>query len=98
MNIVMNIMAEVGTGFVSSGHSENVVLQRSSEGILDFSHSLPLQYLNHRTLELIRNIGQTMTESGSNVLSTRLIERRDQIQECLKGKSLGTVRRKSSRV
>ena len=79
----MNIITEVGTAFVYSGHSENMVSGQSSPGILVFSHSLQLQYVNTRALELIRNIGQAMTESGLIVLPTPLLELRDQIQEGL---------------
>jgi hypothetical protein len=79
----MNIITEVGTAFVYSGHSENMVSRQSSPGILVFSHSLQLQYVNLRALESIRNIGQAMTESGLIVLPTPLLELRDQIQEGL---------------
>ena len=79
----MNIMAEMSTAFVLSGHSENMVSQQSSPGILVFSRSLQLQYVNRRALELIWTIGQAKTESGSIVLPTRLLELRAQIQECL---------------
>ena len=79
----MNVMAEVSTAFVCSGHSENMASGQSSPGILVFSRSLQLQYVNRRALELIRNIGQAMTESGLIVLSTPLLEFRDQIQESL---------------
>ncbi len=79
----MNIMTKVGTAFVYSGHSENMVAGQSSPGILVFSRSLQLQYVNRRALELIRNIGQAMTESGLIVLPTPLLELRDQIQEGL---------------
>lgn len=79
----MAIMAEVGTAFVFSGRSESMVLGQSSPGVLVFSRSLQLQYVNRRALELIRNIGQAMTESGVIVLSTPLLELRDQIQVCL---------------
>ena len=79
----MNIMTEVGTAFVYSGHSENMVSGQSSPGILVFSRSLQLQYVNRRVLELIRNIGQAVTESGLIVLPTPLIELREQIQERL---------------
>jgi hypothetical protein len=60
-----------------------MVSGQSSPGILVFSHSLPLQYVNLRALESIRNIGQAMTESGLIVLPTPLLELRDQIQEGL---------------
>jgi hypothetical protein len=79
----MDIMTEVGTAFVCSGHSENMASGKLSPGVLVFSRSLQLQYVNRRALELIRNIGQAMTESGLIVLSTPLLELRDQIQESL---------------
>ena len=79
----MNIMTEVGTAFVCSGHSENLVSGQSNLGILVFARSLQLQYVNRRALDLMRNIGQAMTESGLIVLSTPLLELRDQIQESL---------------
>ena len=79
----MNIMAEMSTAFVLSGHSENMVSQQSSLGILVFSRTLKLQYVNRRALELIWTIGQAMTESSSIVLPTRLLELRAQIKECL---------------
>jgi hypothetical protein len=79
----MNIMTEVGTAFVYSGHSENMVSGQSNPGILVFSRSLQLQYVNRRVLELIRNIGQAVTESGLIVLPTPLLELREQIQESL---------------
>jgi hypothetical protein len=56
---------------------------QSSPGIFVFSRSLQLQYVNRRALELIRNIGQAITELGLIVLSTPLLELRDQIQESL---------------
>jgi hypothetical protein len=79
----MNVMAEVSTAFVCSGHCENQVSGQPSPGILVLSRSLQLQYVNRRALELIRNIGQAMTESGLIVLPTPLLELRDQIQESL---------------
>ena len=79
----MSIMTEVGTAFVFSGHSENMVSGQSSPGILVFSRSLQLQYVNRRALELIRKIGPAMTESGLIVLPTPLLDLRDQIQESL---------------
>ena len=56
----MDIMTEVGTAFVCSGHSENMVSGKLSPGVLVFSRSLQLQYVNRRALELIRNIGQAI--------------------------------------
>lgn len=79
----MNIMTEVGTGFVCSGHSENMGPGKLHVGVLVFSRSLQLQYVNRRALDLIRGIGQAMTESGLIVLSAPLLELRDQIQESI---------------
>ena len=79
----MNNMTEVGTAFIYSGHSENMASGQSSPGIFVFSRSLQLQYVNHRALELIRNISHAITESGLIVLSRPLLELRDQIQESL---------------
>ena len=69
----MNIMAEMSTAVVLSGHSENRDSQQSRPGILVFTRSLQLQYVNRRALELIRAIGRAMTESSSIVLPTRLL-------------------------
>lgn len=79
----MNVLAEVSTAFVYPGHWENMVSGQSSPGILVLSRSLQLQYVNRRALELIRNIGQAITESGVIMLPTPLLELRDQIQESL---------------
>lgn len=79
----MNIMAEMSTAFVLSGYRENTVSQQSSPGILVFSRSQQLQYVNRRALELTRTTGQAMTELGSIALPSRLLALRDQIQESL---------------
>lgn len=79
----MNIMAEMSTAFVLSGYSENTVSQQSSPGILVFSHSRQLQYVNRRALELTQTTGQAMTELASIALPSRLLALRDQIQESL---------------
>jgi len=79
----MNIMAEMSTAFVLSGYRENTVSQQSSPGILVFSRSRQLQYVNRRALELTRTTGQAMTELGSIALPSRLLALRDQIQESL---------------
>jgi hypothetical protein len=79
----MNVMAEVSTAFVYPGLCENMVSGQSSPGILVLSRSLQLQYVNRRALELIRNIGQAITDSGLIILPTPLLDLRDQIQESL---------------
>jgi len=60
-----------------------MVSGQSSPGILVLSRSLQLQYVNRRALELIRNIGQAITDSGLIILPTPLLDIRDQIQESL---------------
>ena len=79
----MNTVADMTTACVLSGQSEMTGLQQASPGILVFSRSLQLQYVNRRALELIRNMGQAMTAAGSIMLSTELLELRDQIRKSL---------------
>ena len=79
----MNITSKLGRAFVSPGKSENTVLLQSCPGILVFSRSRQLQYVNRRALKLIGNIGQAMTESCLIALPSQLLELRDQIQESL---------------
>lgn len=79
----MNMLGEMSTAFVLSGQRKNTVCRQSSPGIFVFSRSLQMQYVNRRALELIRTIGQAMTESDSIVLPPRLLELRAQVQECL---------------
>ncbi len=76
----MNTVADLTTACVLSGQSEMTGLQQASPGFLVFSRSLQLQYMNRRALELIRNMNDTMTEAGSIMLSTQLIELRNQIR------------------
>lgn len=82
----MNTTAEASTAVVSSGQSESTVSQQSTPGILVFSRSLQLQYVNRRALELTRKIDQVMTTPGSIVLPSQLLEFRAQIQECLENR------------
>jgi len=79
----MSVMTEVSTAFVCPSHSEHTVSEQSGPGILVLSRSLQLQYVNRRALELIRNIGQAITDSGLIILPTPLLDLRDQIQESL---------------
>jgi len=76
-------MTEVCTAFVCPSHSEHMVSEQSSSGILVLSRSLQLRYVNRRALELMRNIGPAMTESGLIVLPAPILQLRDQIQEIL---------------
>jgi len=79
----MHMMTEMSTAFVLSGYSENMVSQQSSPGILVFSRSLKLQYVNRRALELIRTIDRGMTESSSIVFPTPVLALGAEIQDCL---------------
>lgn len=79
----MNTVADMTTAGVLSGQSEMTGLQQASPGFLVFSRSLQLQYVNRRAFELIRNMNDTMTEAGSIMLSTQLLELRDQIRGIL---------------
>ena len=79
----MSVMTGVSTAFVCPGHSPQMVSEQSSPGIIVLSRSLQLQYVNRRALELMRNLGQAMTESGLIMLPAPIIELRDQIQEGL---------------
>jgi len=79
----MNTVADMTTACVLSGQTEMTGLQQPSPGFLVFSRSLELQYVNRRALELIRNMNDSMTEAGSIMLSTQLIELRDQIRRSL---------------
>ena len=69
----MGIMADPSTALASSDLRENTVSRQSSPGILVFSRSLQLQYVNRRALELTSNIRQTATGSVSIVLPTLLL-------------------------
>src|SRR5258705_13748827 len=79
----MYMMTEMSTAFVLSGYSENMVSQQSSPGILVFSRSLKLQYVNRRALELIRTIDRGMTESSSIVFPTPILALGAEVQGCL---------------
>ena len=79
----MNTIGEMSTAFVLSGLSENTGSPRSSRGILVFSRSRQLQYVNRRALELTRTNGLAITDFGSIALPSRLLALRDQIQESL---------------
>jgi hypothetical protein len=79
----MNTMAAMSTAFVLSGSGQNMLLQQSSPGVLVFSRSLKLQYVNRRALELIRTIGRAITESNSIVFPTPVIELGADVQDCI---------------
>ena len=79
----MSVMTEVSTAFVCPSHSQQMASEQLSPGIIVLSRSLQLQYVNRRALELMRNLGQTMTESGLIMLPAPILELRDQIQEDL---------------
>jgi hypothetical protein len=79
----MHTMTEMSTAFVLSGYSEDMVSQQSSPGILVFSRSLKLQYVNRRALELIRTIDCGMTESSSIVFPAPILAFGAEVQDCL---------------
>jgi hypothetical protein len=79
----MNTVADMTIASVLSGQSEMRGLPQASPGFLVFSPSLQLQYVNRRALELIRNMNDSMTETGPIMLSTQLLELRDQIRGSL---------------
>lgn len=79
----MSTVAVSGTTFPSSRHRVNTVAPLTSPGILVFSLSLQLQYVNRRALELIRRLGHTVPRVASIIRSTQVLELRDQIREAL---------------
>jgi hypothetical protein len=60
-----------------------MLLQQSSPGVLVFSRSLKLQYVNRRALRLIRTIGRAITESNSIVFPTPVVELGAEVQGCM---------------
>jgi len=79
----MYMTTEMSTAFVLSGYNENMVSQQSSPGILVFSRSLKLEYVNRRALELIRTIDRGMTESSPIVFPTPVLALGAKVQDCL---------------
>lgn len=79
----MYTMTEMSTAFVLSGYSEDVVSQQSRPGILVFSRSFKLQYVNRRALELIRTIDRGVTESSSIMFPTPVRAFGAEVQDCL---------------
>ena len=79
----MYMMTEMSTAFVLSGYSENMISQQSSPGILVFSRSLKLQYVNRRALTLIQTIDRGMTESSSIVFPAPVLALCAEVQDCL---------------
>jgi len=79
----MSIMADSSTALALPNLRENTVSQQTSPGILVFSRSLHLIYVNRRALELTSNIRQTATGSVSIVLPTPLLEFRTLVQQIL---------------
>ena len=79
----MDTLADMTTASTLSSQSEMTSSQQASPGFLVFSRSLQLQYVNRRALELIRNMSDTMTGAGSIMLTTPLLEVRDQVRGSL---------------
>lgn len=76
----MSILAEVGRAFVVSGIQGTTVPNQASPGILVFSRSLQLQYVNRRAIDLIRGLCRTMAEVGRIALPARVLDLRDQLK------------------
>lgn len=76
----MSIMLEVSRAFVVSGRQGTTVSNQGSPGILVFSRSLQLQYVNRRAIELIRGLCRTMAEVGRIVLPARVLDLRNQLK------------------
>lgn len=76
----MNITAELNPAFKSCGLGENTVPLQSRPGILVFSRSRQLQYVNRRALELIENAGLAQTPVCSISFPSRLFKLRDEIR------------------
>jgi len=79
----MSTVAVSGTTFPSSRYRANTVAPLPSPGILVFSLSLQLQYVNRRALELIRRLGHTVPRVASIIRCTQVLELRDHIKETL---------------
>jgi hypothetical protein len=79
----MSIVADPSTAPALANPTENTVSRQSNPGILVFSRSLQLQYVNRRALELTSNIRQTATRSVSIVLPTALLEFRAMVPKSL---------------
>ena len=79
----MNTVAISGTRIPSSGPSTNLASPLPSVGILIYSLSLQLQYVNRRALNLIRRLGQSVPREASIVRSAQVLELRDLIREML---------------
>lgn len=82
----MYMTTEMSTAFVLSGYSENMVSELSSPGILVFSRSLKLEYVNRRALELIQTIDRGMTDSSSIVFPIPVLALGAEVQDCLDGR------------
>jgi hypothetical protein len=79
----MSTVAVSGTAIPSSGHSTNVAFPLPSVGILVYSLSLQLQYVNRRALDLIGRLGQSVPRVASIVRSAQVLDLRDLIRERL---------------
>jgi hypothetical protein len=79
----MSTVAVSGTMFPSSRHRTNGIPPLPSPGILVFSLSLQLQYVNRRALDLIRRLGHSVPRIASIIRSTHVLELRDQIRAAL---------------
>jgi hypothetical protein len=68
-----------------------VLSPQAGPGILVFSRSLQLQYVNRRAIEMIQNREQVSVSAGSDGLSAHVMELRDEIQERLDDRLEGKI-------
>lgn len=78
----MSIIAEWRSPSVSSErHVSRPALP--TPGIMVFSHTRQLQYVNRRACDLIQRVDETNREPSLCALPARLLELRDEIRACL---------------
>jgi hypothetical protein len=76
----MRTVTELRTVFGPSIYRRDRTLPQSRPGILVFSRSGRLQYVNRPALDMLGNIGQTTNGSCAPELPSLLLELRDQVQ------------------
>lgn len=79
----MSMVVEMGAAFRERGQSPMVLSSRAGPGILVFSRSLQLQYINRRAIEMIQSREEVSVSAGSDGLAVHVMELRDEIQERL---------------
>jgi hypothetical protein len=87
----MNTVTEMGAAFRERSQSTTVLSPQAGPGILVFSRSLQLQYVNRRAVEMIQNRALVSVSADSDGLSAHVRELRDEIQERLDGRLAGRI-------